>query len=194
MCTRRLIRSFDAFLRRCFGIVDLVPEQSDPACLLRVRVTRATHAVSLPEGPVAPGAQVLELHLWNERIPPIPPGGPDMAWARQTQRMFLASLREAARQLREDTRLAGVQAVTGTSVLVYGADGVERDRLMQWLGFSVFPARNPLGPFGQFWEIAYTWSIMWTYNAASLRTRRLRGMRRDEFWMARSRFLERFGR
>jgi len=194
VCMRRLIHSFDSFLRRRFGIVELAPERSDPACMLRVRVTHATHAVSLPEGPVAAGAEVLELHLWNERIPPIPPAGPDLAWARQAQRMFLGSLREAARQLREDSRLAGVQAIAGTTVLVYGADGVERNRLLLSLGFSVFPARNPLGRFGQFWENAYTWSVMWAYNAASLRNRRLLDMRRDEFWMARSRFLERFGR
>jgi len=193
-CMRRLIRSFDAFLRRRYGIIELVPEPSDPACMLRVRVTRAAHPVSLPEGPVAAGAEVLELHLWNERVPPMPVAGPDLAWARRTQRMFLGSLREAARQLREDPRLAGVQAVTGTSVLVSGAGGVERDRLLQSLGFSVFPARNPLGRFGRFWENAYTWSVMWTYNPASLRNRRLRDMRRDEFWMARSKFLERFGR
>ena len=191
---RRLIRAFDAFLRRRLGIVDLVPEQSDPACLLRVRLTRATHAVSLPEGPVAAGAEVMELHLWNERVPPMPPGGPDLAWARQAQRMFLRSLREAARQLQEDARLAGVQAIAGTTVLVHGADGVERDRFLQSRGFSAFPARNPLGRFGQFWENLYTWSVMWTYNAASLRNRHLLDMRRDEFWMARSKFLERFGR
>jgi hypothetical protein len=34
---------------------------------------------------------------------------------------------------------------------------------------------------------------MWTYSPASLRLRRFRQMRRYEFWMTRSQFVERFG-
>jgi len=108
--------------------------------------------------------------------------------------MFLASLRVVARQLREDPGLAAVQAVSGATVLIQSTNGLERNRLMQRLGFTVFPARNPLGRFGQFWENAYTWAVMWTFSPASLRDRRLRDMRRDEFWMTRNKFLERFGR
>jgi hypothetical protein len=108
--------------------------------------------------------------------------------------MFLASLREVADQLRDDPRLASVRAVGGVTALIFSPDGLDRNRLMHRLGFTVFPARNPLGRFGRFWENAYTWSIMWTYSPSSLRSRRFREMRRDEFWMTRSRFLERFGR
>jgi len=90
--------------------------------------------------------------------------------------------------------MAGVQAVTGTTVLIHGADGVVRSRLMQGLGFSVFPTRNPLGRFGEFWENSYTRAVMWTYNAPSVRNLRVFDMRRDEFWMTRGKFLERFGR
>lgn len=190
MCARPAVRAFDAFLRRCFRIVEL---SSDPACLLRVRLTRATHPVTLPDGVVAVGAELLEIHLWNERVPPIPRGGPDLAWAHRAQRMFFASLREAARCLREDPRLAGIQAVTGVTALVFSPDGLERNRLMQRMGFTVLPAPSPLGRFGRFWENAYTWAIMWTYSPSSLRSRRLRDMRRDEFWMTRAGFLERFG-
>jgi hypothetical protein len=190
---QRVIRRFDAFLRRCYGVVDLLPEQSDPTCILRVKVTHAARAVSHADGWIPVGAPVLELHLWNERIPPIHPAGPDLAWAHRTQRMFLDSLREAARQLRSDSRLADVQAVGGVTVLVFSPDGLKRNRLMQRLGFAIFPARNPLGRFGRFWENAYTWAIMWTYSPASLRLRRFRQMRRYEFWMTRSQFVERFG-
>jgi YkoP domain len=190
---RCVIRRFDAFLRRCYGVEDLFPEQSDLVCILRVRLTHAARAVALPDGRIPVGAPVLELHLWNERIPRIPPGGPDLAWARRTQRLFVDSLREVARRLRSDSRLAGVQAVTGATVLIFSPDGLDRNRLMKRLGFAVFPVRNPLGRFGRFWENAYTWAIMWTYNPASLRLRRFRQMRRDEFWMTRSKFVEGFG-
>ena len=191
MCTRLLIRTFDAFLRRCYRIEEL---SGDPECLLRIRLARATHPVSLPDGVVAAGAEVLEIHLWNERVPPLPAGGPDLAWAHRSQRMFLASLREVARRLREDPPLAGIRAVTGVTALVFSPDGLERNRLMQRLGFTVLPAPSPLGRLGRFWENAYTWAVMWTYSPSSLRNRRLREMRRDEFWMTRSGFLERFSR
>jgi YkoP domain len=188
---RVLIRSFDAFLRWLLGIV---PLSGDPACLLRVRVTHAAQAASLPGGLVPAGAEVLELHLWNERVPPMPYSGPDLAWARRTQRMFLGSLREAARQLGENPGMAEVQAVTGTTVLIFGADGVVRSKLMQGLGFSVFPVRSPLGRFGEFWENSYTRALMWAYNPPSVKNLRVFGMRRDEFWMTRGEFLDRFGR
>jgi hypothetical protein len=188
---RTLVRSFDAFLRRCLGIVAL---SSDPECLLRVRITRSAHTVSLPGGHVSAGAQVLELHLWNERVPPMPPEGPDLAWARQTQRLFLGSLREAARQLRENPGMAGVQAVAGTTVLIFGADGVARTKLVQSLGFSVFPVHSSLGRFGELWENSYTRALMWAYNPSSVRDLRITDMHRDEFWIARDAFLDRFGR
>jgi hypothetical protein len=188
---RRVIRTFDAFLSWRLG---LVPLSSDPACLLRFRLTHAGHAVSLPDGVIPAGALLLEIHLWNERVPAIPPAGPDIAWARRAQRMFLSSLRKAAQQLRDDPRMAGVQAVTGTTVLIFGADGAARSKLLQALGFSILPALRPLGRFGEFWENGYTRALMWTYNPASVRDLRVLGMRRDEFWMTRESFLRRFGR
>jgi hypothetical protein len=187
---KRIIRVFDAFLRWCYGIE---PLSDDPACLLRVRVIRAPRAVSLPEGPLAAGAELLEIHLWNERVPPFPPAGADLAWARRTQRMLLVSLRLAARRLREDPRLADVQAVAGNTVLVHDAAGVTRSRLLQGLGFAVFPMEWPLGRFGEFWANSYTRALMWAYNPASVRGLKVFDMRHDDFWMARSTFLDRFG-
>jgi hypothetical protein len=186
---RPLIRAFDAFLRRCLGIL---PLSSDPDCILRIRITRAARPVVMPGVSIATGAPVLEIHLWNERIPPIPPGGPDLAWARRAQRLFFASLQEAARRLRRDPDLAGIQAVAGVTVLILSPDSLQRSRLMQRLGFTVFPAPSHLGRFGRFWENAYTWAILWTYSPSSLRARRFHDLQRDEFWMARDAFLERF--
>jgi hypothetical protein len=188
---RFVIRKFDAFLSRRLG---LIPLSNSSECLLRFRITRSGHAVPLPDGMIPAGALLLEIHLWNERVPPIPLAGPDIAWARRAERMFLSSLREAAQQLRDNPRMAGVQAVTGTTVLIFGADGAARSKLLQALGFSILPAPNPLGRFGEFWENGYTRALMWTYNPASVRSLRVLGMRRDEFWMARDSFLRRFGR
>jgi hypothetical protein len=61
------------------------------------------------------------------------------------------------------------------------------------LGFTVLPYHNPLGRFGEFWENFYTWWIMWTYNQASLRHRRLFRLVRAEVWMTMAELLSRYG-
>lgn len=45
------------------------------------------------------GALVADLHLWNEHIPPMPKGGPDLVWARQVSTQVRRSLDELARNL-----------------------------------------------------------------------------------------------
>jgi len=180
---RHLIRLFDRFLRRVYGISEF---WDDPACLLRLRVGRTAHPLPLPDGQLPAGTRVLEIHLWNEQIPPIAATGPDLAWAVQVRRRLVASLRRLAEQMRHDPRLAGVQAVGGVTVLA-------GEKLLARLGFTVFPSHNRLGRFGEFWENLYTWGIMWAFNAASLRQRHLLQLHRTEIWMSADEFLRRYG-
>jgi hypothetical protein len=107
---------------------------------------------------------------------------------------LLGSYRAAARWLADQPRMADVRAVGGVTALIAPDGGGGSVRLMQRLGFEVLPYRNPLGRFGEFWENLYTWWLMWAYNAASLRHRRLLRLRRTEFWMSARAFLERYGR
>lgn len=183
---RALIRHFDRLLRQALGVVEFC---DDPEGLLRIRVTTAAHDVPLPDRAIPAGMPILELHLWNEHVPPLPPAGPDLAWAVRSRRMLIASLRSLARQMETDARLAGVQAIGGATVLPsLGGEG-----LFKRLGFAIHPYRNPLGRFGEFWENFYTWAIMWTFNQASLRQRHLLHLRRSEIWMSREEFLQRYG-
>lgn len=181
---RLIIRLFDRFLRRVEGIFEFC---DDPACLLRLRIGRAAHPLSLPDGQVPTGAKVLEIHLWNEHIPPIAAEGPDLAWAVRVWRMLRTSLRHLAKQMQHDPRLAGVQAVGGITVFVSPGE-----KLVARLGFTICPYHNRLGRFGEFWENLYTWGIMWAFNAASLRQRRLLQLRRTEIWMSADEFLRRY--
>ncbi len=183
---RALIRHFDQLLRRALGVFEYC---DDPEGLLRIRITTAAHQVLLPHDTIPAGTPVLELHLWNEHIPPLPPHGPDLAWAARSTRMLMASFRKLARQMKADPRLAALQAVGGVTVLVsLGGEG-----LFRRLGFTIHPYRNPLGRFGEFWENLYTWAIMWTFNQVSLRQRYLMRLRRSEIWMSREEFLQRYG-
>jgi len=83
--------------------------------------------------------------------------------------------------------------VGGATVLFAAGDASSGERLFQRLGFSTFPYRNPLGRFGEFWENLYTWALMWTFNAGSLKKRHLLQLQRTEVWMSTGEFLVRYG-
>jgi len=188
---RILVRALDRLLRRAYGVFEFC---DDTTCLLRLRVMRAPHAIPLLDGEVPAGASVLELHLWNEHVPPISSEGPDVAWAMRTRRMLVDSLPAVARQIRHDPGLADVQAVGGVTVLVSPDHHSGGRRLARRLGFAFFPYRNRLGRFGEFWENLYTWALMWAFNAVTLRRRQLLRLRRTEVWMSATEFLRRYNK
>ena len=187
---RPLIRLLDAILRRAYGVFEFCDDRD---CVLRIRLTKASHPLRLSDRVVRAGDPVLELHLWNEHIPPLPPDGPDMAWAIRTRHMLIHSLHMLARQMENDPHLGSVRAVGGITVLLSPGDRPAGERLMERLGFTITPCPNPLGRFGEFWENFYAWCLMWTFNAASLRRRQLIRLRRVGVWMPTEEFLRRYG-
>ncbi len=207
---RAFIRLVESLLRRSQGVFEFT---DDPDCLLRLQITRVHSALTAEGSPPLPGSYpagevrvgagdlVLELHLWNDHIPPLPAGGPDWGWANRTQRLFVRSLQAAAREMQRDPRFAGVKAVHAISVLFAPSEAPGETpgghsggaRLMQRLGFVIVPCRNPLGQFGEFWENFYAWWLMWAFNKVSVRHRQFWRMRRMEAWMPAETFIRRFG-
>jgi len=184
---RQIVHSVDAFVRHAVGVFEFTQDQD---CILRLQHAALRRDLVLPEGRFERGTPVLEFHLWNERVPPIPPGGTDFAWARSTSRRLIGSFQMVCTYLATGIADSGPQAVGGITVLG-PASGISSDVLAH-LGFHPRPCRNPLGRFGEWWENAYTWSLMWAYNPASLRGKRLGRLRRTEYWMSTSAFLDRF--
>lgn len=186
---KTLVRYFDSFLRWRLGVFEFCQQ---PNCLLRLRRSRAARAVALPDCLIPAGAPILEIHLWNEHIPPLPPAGADIGWALTVQRRLMASFRALARRLQSDPSLSVISAIGGVTVLAFAPQGLGVIKLFERLGFTVYPYRNPLGRFGEFWENFYTWGVMWTFNEVSLRRRRLIALRRGEIWISKERFLARY--
>ena len=184
---RRIVRSFDAFVRHAVGVFEFT---QDPDCILRLQRYTLRHDLVLPDAHLERGAPVLEFHLWNERVPPIPPGGTDFTWARSTSRRLMRSFQMVRSYLATELAQPGPQAIGGITVLG-SASGPSSD-LLAHLGFHPLPYRNPLGRFGERWENAYTWGLMWAYNSASLRGKQFSRLRRTEYWMSASAFLSRF--
>jgi hypothetical protein len=186
---RAIVREFDGFLRRRLNVTEF---SADPECILRIRLACAPHELALPGSTVPAGAPVIELHIWNEHVPPMPSSGPDLAWARDTTRRISRSLGSLAEHILDDPSLLSARALGGATPLVslipsHGGGLATR------MGFSLLPYHHPLGRFGEFWENSYTWILMWTFNQASLRRRTLLGMRRTEMWMTTEDYLRRYG-
>ena len=188
---RLIIRRFDDWLSHVEGVE---PFTDDPQVILRLQNGRADWNILLPEGKISLGSNVLFLHLWNERIPSIPPQGPDLGWARHTQRLMVNSFKAIAQHIQETLTLQSTQAIGGiiAQINVEGSDGGRA--MLEHLGFTIFPYHRPAGAFGEFWENFYTWWLMWTFNPASLQYHKLWGLHRAEFWMTKEKFLELYGK
>jgi hypothetical protein len=189
---RWTVRRFDAFVRRVKGVFEFTQDQG---CMLRLGRERCRHAVHLADGTIlSPGDPLLEIHLWNERIPPMPPDQPDVAWSVRFVRRWVYSLKLVAEYWRSDPTLAQVQALHGVFALPSDEQQIWHERTMRTLGFEVVrPEWTLWRRFSDFWQNVYNWAILWTYNPASLRVRRLRHMERCGLWMSRARLMEKVG-
>ncbi len=187
---RRLIRRFDAWLSRRYGIFVF---SQQPDCVLRLQRTVAHRHLSLPDCQIERGDPVLLIHLWNERLSALLPPEVGLGRAKALQRLLLGSLAQAACYLSEHVELANARAVGGVTVLLGSEDRSGGVQLVERLGFSVFPYRSPLGRFGEFWENFYSWMLIWTYDPVSLPDHRLWRLRRREFWISAQQFRLRFG-
>jgi len=186
---RALVRLLDRLVSRCNRVREFT---ADPDCVLRISPGRVIHALSLPEGKIAPGTQALLIHYWNERMPPLPAGGANLRYALDLSRRQARSLRLVAGYLQSADEFREARLVGGITVLAPAEEADGGTAMLRRYGFTVIPYHSPLGKFGEFWENLFTWALMWTYNPASLQGRRLGRLRRSEFWMTRRAFLEKY--
>jgi len=187
---RRIIRAFDRWLSRQLRVQVFT---NDPQVIMRIQLARAPRAITLADGVVAAGAEVLLLHAHNERMPLIPPEGADLAYAVQLRRLQVYSLKATAKHIQAAPSLQDVQAVGGITAHVTLEEANGGRAMLEHLGFKVFPYYRPLGAFGEFWENFFTWWLMWAYNPASTQRRSMLGLQRVEFWMGVEEFLTKFG-
>ncbi|HYZ44591.1 MAG TPA: hypothetical protein VE667_07015 [Xanthobacteraceae bacterium] len=134
---KRIVFGIDAALRRWNSVVEFT---TDPACILRIRVDRLERSLVLADGTSArAGDRFVDLHLWNEQIPPMPKEGASIAWARQMHVCFLQSLQQLVRYLAARPDLDDIAVVRCTLMFA----GPERDeqmaRLLGRYGFELVP-------------------------------------------------------
>jgi hypothetical protein len=183
------IRFIDSLIRKSEHTYEYC---DDPDCVLRIQLLPSPHMAAFGEMVIKKGDPVLSIHVWNERMPRIPPGGADLHWAIKLRRQVIHSFRILAKVIRTDKIYAPVRAIYGASVLFSFTSHTGGIRMMQSFGFTILPYHSPLGKFGEFWENLFSWWLMYAYNTASMDTRKFWQLERTEIWMDRDEFIQRY--
>jgi hypothetical protein len=131
----------DSWLRRWHRVFEYT---TDPKCVFRLQRTSAPHRLKFPDGTVVEsGDPILNLHVWNEQMPPIGPGGPTLAWARRTRAVVDHSLRLLCRHLNENpASYAGVAVIRGDITFGSADRSDQLARIAASFGFQ--PVREEL--------------------------------------------------
>ena len=187
---RSIIHAIDWLLRKCNGVFEFC---DDPDCVFRVSIGVSKYPLPVPDGKTPAGMKVLELHFWNEHMPPMPNDGSFIGPAVKLRRRVASSAQSLAKAMENDPRLAGVRAVGGVTPLFTYGDNSAAEGIFRRLGFSVTPHQNPLGRFMEFWEEVYAWLLMWAFTPGNQNRRSLSGRRRSDFWISADDFLRLYG-
>lgn len=185
---RRSVFALDAYLRRRYCIVEFT-DQAD--CILRIAPATAPRSLVLSDGTaITAGDPLLELHLWNEHVPTIPPGGVTLRWAATAARRARNSLRALA--------LAAEAGAVPEFVALRGCirfDGRLLEAPFAACGFDTIaePPTTLREWFHDPGENCLTGMLLWAFNPAGLGHARLTRARRY-VWMSRQQLLARHGR
>lgn len=186
-CIRWLIGAADAALRGIHGVTEF---ESEAEGLLRVKIGRADREVHLSDGThIHPGDAVMEIHLWNEQLLPVPGSGRNLGWTMRIRRRGFASLRRLALHIREDRRLEDIRALCMNPALASRRPLSALTRLLLRIGFEpVTSARPAPGYVLRFLDNIWLWLLTWAHNPEALRGRWFNHTR-CEFWISRARFI-----
>ncbi len=124
----------DRWLRHRQGVYEF---SDDPLCMFRAQRARADCVLRLSDGTlIRPGDPVLNLHLWNEHVPPMGESTVSMTWAREFTRRVDISMRALARHLRWNRSLDGILAIRGDMRLGTAEQSGQLARLAGRYGFQ----------------------------------------------------------
>lgn len=188
----RAVRRLDAHLRHKQGIFEF---SRDPHCLLRISLEPAEIDMEFADGTrVRAGEPVGVIHLWNEHLLPIPPGGADLRWAMAMRRLMQFTLRELARTAATDPRLADARAFGGTALFASRGGPAQVAKMASRFGFEWMPeTRKPstLRTIHDFFQNFLVFGLEWAFNPSSLRGKGFIRPR-ESLYMSRRTLLDRF--
>ncbi len=183
---------FDTILRSYHGISEFA---EDPACMLRLGLSRARAGVGLADGTqILPGDLIGTLHLWNERLPRYSSGGPDLGWACEMRDRVVSSLGALAEYVDSEPGWREVTAFRADAALSSRLGDAQLQRVAQRYGFERVPQRPSwLGRLYALGDSVTLWGLARAYNPAAVpRQPFLR--ERCELWISRAALLSRYAR
>jgi hypothetical protein len=190
---RRAIGGLDRLLRRLEGIAEYTEK---PDCLLRFARGRAKRDLELADGSrVARGAEILDLHLWNEHLLGLPSRHCGLARASALRRDLGASLRELALYIETDPSVAAVAALRARVAFVPSRRIGKVLRIARAFGFDPILASGSARTLGRLLAVGENLlmcALAWTFNPASLRRNEV--LREPcEMWISRSALIAAYG-
>lgn len=127
----------DDFLRRSYRVKEYC---SDPNCVFRMQLDKAEQDFVLADGTqVRRGQDIINLHLWNEHVPVIPPDGPTVAWGRRMSSCMNFSMCQLAEFLACRPEFDRVAAIRFKTAVATASRTVQLLRIMQHFGFEIVP-------------------------------------------------------
>jgi hypothetical protein len=184
------VRRVDAMLRQRQGIFEF---SNDPDCIFRISLGRAGRLLTLSDGvAIRPHDAVVQIHYWNEQMPPIPKEGRSALWAARFRNGVVHSLSLLAEALTRERRFADVAAIFAAPAFAAGGGPAITTRLSTRLGFDVLDGPSSDGSIHAWFDSLLIWVLMRTFNPASVRGR---GLAHDRvpIWMSRSKLLTMYG-
>lgn len=133
----RAVLQFDRLLQRRQGVFEY---STDPLCVFRIQLDTSDRNIVLGDGTVVSvGDRILNLHLWNEHIPPMPSLGPTIGWARRYAHGLEYSLQLLAEYLFRHPQYSGVVAIRATLMVASRRNIGQMIRIMSHCGFESPP-------------------------------------------------------
>ena len=192
-CGMAGVRCIDSLLRLALGVREF---SRDADCLFRISLARAAQETNLKDGThLGPGDELIELHYWNDHLPPIPRGGPDLSWGMTFHRGVVHSLEQLADHVQREPRYEAVKAVHADFVVASANQLRFFSRMTRMLGLEFTEPDPPHSLAGRL----HAWGdrmlrrlLAWTFNPNSLRHGAEPPARR-QLWISRQVLLTRYG-
>ena len=186
---RRAITALDDYLSHHHGVA---PFSDDENCMLRIALVSAGRAVQLSDGTkIQPNDLIADVHCWNERIPSMPKGGADLAWAQQAAARLRYSLRLLAYAMTADGNLTAVKACRANVNFVgIGCSNNSVTRIIYRLGYEDVDegTKEVKKRLHEALENILINALVWTHNPEAIRREKMIRERRP-VWSSRAKML-----